>query len=198
MKKCICALLAFVLCLTSVMALAEFTPSKTANDLTRIEATAENVPEGEGFIVRVIAADEEAYQEQIAACEAELVNLAAAESVDTYFGEEVDLKAMLNTETLNVYEFAPFTAAGYDASYGNVTAKMLFSTPYKAGQKVVVMIGILVENEDGTTTIVWTPFEGIGIETDDLEAVGSIQVELDPDTVLAVQNGTAFIAIVSE
>ena len=91
-----------------------------------------------------------------------------------------------------------FTAAGYDASYGNVTAKMLFSTPYKAGQKVVVMIGILVENEDGTTTIVWTPFEGIGIETDDLVAVGSIQVELDPDTVLAVQNGTAFIAIVSE
>ena len=66
MKKCICALLAFALCLTSVMALAEFTPSKTANDLTRIEATAENVPEGEGFIVRVIAADEEAYQEQIA------------------------------------------------------------------------------------------------------------------------------------
>lgn len=198
MKKFTCALMALVLCLTSVMALAEFTPSKTTNDLTQIEATAENLPEGESFIVRVIAADEEAYQEQVAACETELVKLAAAESVDTYFGEEVDLKSMLNTETLNVYEFAPFTAEGYDVSYGKVTAQMLFSTPYKAGQKVVVMIGILVENEDGTTTIVWTPFEGIGIETDDLETMGSIQVELDAETILAVQNGTAFIAVVSE
>lgn len=198
MKKFTCALMALVLCLTSVMALAEFTPSKTTNDLTQIEATAENLPEGESFIVRVIAADEEAYQEQVAACETELVKLAAAESVDTYFGEEVDLKAILNTETLNVYEFAPFTAEGYDVSYGNVTAQMVFSTPYEAGQKVVVMIGIVVENEDGTTTIVWKAFEGVGVAMDDVEAAGSIQVELDAETIAAVQNGTAFIAIVSE
>lgn len=198
MKKFICTMLALLLCLTSVAALAEFTPSKTTNDLTQIEATAESLPEDASFTIRVIAADEEAYQEQVAACENELVKLAAAESVETYFGEEVDLKAMLNADTLNVYEFAPFMAEGFDVSYGNVTAQMLFSTPYEAGQKVVVMIGIVVENEDGTTSIVWKAFEGVGIATDDVEAAGSIQVELDAETIAAVQNGTAFIAVVSE
>lgn len=198
MKKFTCVLMALVLCLTSVFALAEFTPSKTTEDLTQIEATAENLPEGASFTVRVIAADEEAYQEQVAACEAELVKLAAADDIETYFGEEVDLKSMLNTDTLNVYEFAPFTAEGFDVSYGNVTAQMLFSTPYEVGQKVVVMIGILVENEDGTTSIVWKAFEGVGIATDNVEAAGSIQVELDAETIAAVQEGTAFIAIVSD
>lgn len=197
MKKFTCALLVLMLCLSSVAALAEFVPSKTTEDLTRIEATAENLPEGASFAVYVISADEEAYQEQVAACEAELAKLASAESIETYFGEDIDLKSMLNTDTLNVYEFAPIAADGFDVSYGSVTAQMLFSTPYEEGQKVVVMIGILTENEDGTSSIVWKAFEGVGIATDSVETAGSIQVELDAETVDAIQNGTAFIAIVS-
>ena len=57
---------------------------------------------------------------------------------------------------------------------------------------------VSIENEDGTTSIVWKAFEGVGIATDDVEAAGSIQVELDAETIAAVQNGTAFIAVVSE
>ena len=192
MKKLACMLLALLLCLTSVAALAA-TPSKTAADLNKVDVTAENLPANSGFFIRLVKEDEKAYQKNLDACKAEVAKLAAAESVEAYFGKDVDLKAIVTANKLNVFEFKPIIAGGYDVSYGKVTAKMLFSTPYEVGEKVAVMIGLVSENN-----VAWTAFEGVGIAAAQVEAAGSIQVMLKAETVAAIQNGTALVAIVSD
>lgn len=198
MKKFACMLLALLLCLTSVAALAEYTPSKKAIDLTKVEVTAENLPADSGFFIRIVNEDETEYQKQLSICEAEVAKLAAAENVEAYFGADIDLKAIVAADQLNVFEFKSIIAGDYDAAYGKVTAKMLFSTPYEVGEKVAVMIGLVNENADGTITVDWNAFEGVGIAADQVEAAGSIQVELDAETVLAIQNGIALLAVVSD
>lgn len=198
MKKFACMLLALLLCLTSVAALAEYTPSKKAADLTKVEVTDENLPADSGFFIRIVNEDETEYQKQLSICEAEVAKLAAADSIEAYFGANVDLKTIVAADQMNVFEFKPIIADGYDAAYGKVTAKMLFSTPYEAGEKVAVMIGLVNENADGTITVDWNAFEGVGIAADQVEAAGSIQVELDAETVLAIQNGIALLAVVSD
>ena len=127
-----------------------------------------------------------------------LPKLAASDSIEAYFGANVDLKALVAANQMNVFEFKPIIAGNYDVAYGKVTAKMLFSTPYEAGEKVAVMIGLVNENADGTITVDWNAFEGVGIAADQIEAAGSIQVELDAETVLAIQNGIALLAVVSD
>lgn len=198
MKKFACMMLVLLLCLTSVAALAEYTPSKKAADLTKVEVTAENLPANSGFFIRIVNEDETEYRKQLDICKEEVTKLAAASSVDTYFGTDVDLKALVAAKQLNVFEFKPVTAGGYDAAYGKVTAKMLFSTPYEVGEKVAVLIGLVTENADGSTVVDWKAFEGVGVAADQVEAAGSIQVELDAETVLAIQNGIALLAVVSD
>ena len=198
MKKFACMLLALLLCLTSVAALAEYTPSKKAADLTKVEVTAENLPADSGFFIRIVNEDETEYQKQLNICEAEVAKLAASDSIEAYFGANVDLKALVAANQMNVFEFKPIIAGNYDVAYGKVTAKMLFSTPYEVGEKVAVMIGLVNENADGTITVDWNAFEGVGIAADQIEAAGSIQVELDAETVLAIQNGIALLAVVSD
>lgn len=185
-------LLALLLCLTSVAALAA-APSKTAADLNKVDATAENLPANSGFFIRLVEEEEKEYQKHLDACKAEVAKLAAAEGVEAYFGKDIDLKAIVAADKLNVFEFKPIIAGGYDVSYGKVTAKMLFSTPYEVGEKVAVMIGMVSENN-----VAWTAFEGVGIAAEQVEAAGSIQVELTPEIVDAIQNGVALVAIVSD
>ena len=198
MKKFACMLLALLMCLTSAAALAEYTPSKKAADLTKVEVTAENLPANSGFFIHIVNEDETEYQKQLDICKAEVTKLAAASSVDTYFGTDVDLKAIVAADQLNVFELKPVIAGGYDAAYGKVTAKMLFSTPYEVGEKVAVLIGLVTENADGSTVVDWKAFAGVGVAADQVEAAGSIQVELDAETMLAIQNGIALLAVVSD
>ena len=123
--------------------------------------------------------------------------LAAAESVEAYFGEELDLKSIVGADELNVFEYVPIIAGGYDIAYGTVTTKIWLATPYEVDEKVAVMIGMVTENADGTNTVSWKAFEGVGIAPESEEAVAGIQTELDPETVLAIQEGVALLAIVS-
>lgn len=185
MKKFVC-LVALVLCLTSV-AFAEAVPSKTTGDMVKFEATAENLPADAGFSIYATEKED--------VCQAEIAKLAKSGSVAEYFGEVtnaagevVSLSAMLGSDTLNVFEFCGIAAENYDASYGNVTVKLTFSTPYAKDEKVAVMIG-LVEAQ----SVIWTAYEGVGVEDQ-----GSIQVELDSEIVLAIQNGNALLAVVSK
>ena len=97
-------------------------------------------------------------------------------------------------DRLNIFEFMPIIAIGYEDEFGNVTLKMLFSTPYEKDEKVVAMIGlvdahenideVIAENVDDETdeadvsvqlasdeeraeeiqSVVWTAYEGIGVE----------------------------------
>ena len=198
MKKFTCMMLALLLCLTSVAALAESVPSKTTADLRWIEADPEKDPEDSGFYIRIVTVDETNYQERVEICTEEIAKLAAAESVEAYFGEEQDLKSIVGADELNVFEYVPIIAGGYDIAYGTVTTKIWLATPYEVDEKVAVMIGMVTENADGTNTVSWKAFEGVGIAPESEEAVAGIQTELDPETVLAIQEGVALLAIVSD
>lgn len=112
MKKFACMLLALLLCLTSIAALAESTPSKKTTDLTTVEVTAENLSADSGFFIRIVNEDETEYQKQLNICGAEVAKLAAADRVEAYFGTDIDLKAIVAADQLNVYEFKPVIADG--------------------------------------------------------------------------------------
>ncbi|MDO5378772.1 MAG: hypothetical protein Q4G52_10605 [Clostridia bacterium] len=211
MKRVVCIALALMLCL-SAAAVAESVPSKTTVDLTKFEVTAEYLPQDANLFLHPVneptVGDALAeYEEHLAICQAEIEKLSASESIETYFGQVKDidgqivsLKELLETEELNVFEFCPAVAGGYQAAYGKVTATMLFSTPYEKDEKVVLMIGLVTVNADGTQTVEWYAFEGIGLGAVEgqEETEGRIRVELSAEIVEAIQNGTALLAMVSK
>ncbi len=222
MKKLFCLMIALMLCLTSVVVLAQETavgdetsleaaPSKTAEDMTHIEVEVENTEDdASGFFIRDVQETEEEYQNRLDACAVEIEKMAAAESFEEYFadatdfsGNAVDLDEALEvteTEELKVYECLPVIAGGYKEEFGKVHVKMLFPTPYEVGQKVMVMIGFVTINEDGTQTVQWIAYEGYGIEStvDDVTLQGCIETTLDPEIVEAIETGLALVAIVSK
>ena len=200
MKKIVCLVLA-LLCV-SVMAVAESTPSKTTADLTLIQTSAANLPEGASFTLAPVttarAADLPDYEERVAACEAEIAKLAQSASVAEYFGtvtdsegNEINLTEILGADALNVYEFLPLVVEGYDPAYGNVTATMEVSTPYEEGEQVVVLVGLATVAEDGTEAMAWTALPGLGTSN------GGIEVEFTPEIMVQIQEGTAMMTVVS-
>ena len=200
MKKLVVLMLALMLCLTAAAFAEEAIPSKTTGDLTKVEVISENIPADAGLEITAVTVDAADYEEKIQTCETEIAVLTASESVETYFGEvkdaageTVDLAAVLETETLNVHEFCPLVVSNYEENYGNVKAAMQFSTPYTEGEKVIVLIGLVTVNEDGTQSVEWIAYEGVGTG-----AEGAIEVELDAATMAAVQAGNALVAIVSK
>lgn len=217
MKKILSLILATMLCL-SAAAMAESVPSKTTFDMTEFKVTAENQETSEEVYllpVNELTVDvtEPEIQKHVEVCNVEIEKLAAVtetESVETYFGEVkdsegnvIDLKQMLEVEdeeTLNVFEFGPVVAGGFEEECGKVTATMLFATPYEENEPVIVLIGIVTVHEDGTQTVEWTAFEGVAMAAVEgqEETYGCISVELTPEIVLAIQNGMALMAVVSK
>ena len=201
MKKLVSALL--VLAMIPWAATAEFVPSKRTADMLRIAVTAENIPEASGFFIGTASEAEDApeQQEKLAICQEEIVKLAASENIESYFGSikdpegnEVILEEILETTELHVHEFCPLVAGEYEERYGKVAARMQFATPYKSGERVIVLVG-LVHAEDHHM-IDWTAYEGIGADSG--AATGCIEVELDPEIVLAIQEEIALLAVVSK
>lgn len=206
------AFLALALALWLSVAAAESVPSRTTFDMMRFEVTAEKLPEDAEFVLLpvnkpTVGVSTQAYQERIDLCQVEMNRLASSETAQDYFGqirnengELVSLAQLLGVEEVNVFEFCPAIADGYQAAYGKVTATMLFSTPYEEGEKVIVMIGLVTLNADGTQTVEWHPFEGIGLGAADgqAESEGCVHVELSPEIVEAIQNGLALLAVVSK
>lgn len=200
MKKMVCVVLALLLCLNAA-ALAEFVPSKTTEDLTQIVVVAEHVPEDVNVFIEPVPEEDPDYEEAVTVCQTEISKLADVPVAD-YFGEvkdatgnSVEISAILETEEPKVYELIPVIAGNYDESYGTVTATMYLSTPYEVSQKLVVMIGYVQFAEDGTWNVEWFAYEGKVVADD--KGVG-IQVELDAETMLAIQNGKTILAVVSQ
>ena len=173
MKKLICLVIALV-CFAS-LAMAESTPSKTVEDLYKVDVV--ETENGQTFILDVVLDDE------AAKTEAEKLNAAA--SVESYFGEVVNMKEYLNAETLNVFEFTGLKAENFSEEMGQVTAVFQFATPYEAGTKVLMLIG---EKQDDTVT--WTAFDGEVTEE-------GVKVVLPADVVKNIQDGGCMLAVVS-
>ena len=193
MKKLVCMLLVLMMALSAVAMATEFVPSKTTGDLTQFTIKTENAAAPVTFAIRPVAVSEVEHAEKVEACNNEVKKLAAAENVVEYFGEvktaageAINLKEILDVETVNVFEFCPFVVEDYEAEMGNVAMTMQFSTPYAVDEVVVILIGLVAE--DGT--VEWIAFEGIGTEE-------GVAVEFDAETLVAIQEGTALMAVVS-
>lgn len=206
MKKFTCLVIALMLCMTAT-AFAESIPSRMTDDMTIVEVETENPQTDSGFFIKPVVEEDVDYQNRIDTCNAEIEKLAVSSDVETYFGEVIDnegnavsIKEILGTDTLNVFEFCPLIAGGYEESYGKVIAKMIFSTPYEKDEKVVVMIGLVTVDENGVQTIQWIAYEGIGLGSVEgvAEEMGGIQVELDPEIVKAIEEGITLLAVVSK
>lgn len=214
MKKLVCLMLA-VLMLFAAAAAEDVVGSKNTGDMTIVEVESEVIPEDSDFslvidtLLPVVKPETDAVAEGETAveaveptqaqviCAAEIEKLAQSETVETYFGEVKDVQGnvivlteALEAETVNVYEFAPVVVYAYEESYGDVSAKMQFSTPYAADEKVLVLVG-LVSVETGE--IEWTAFEGVGVGEE-----GAIKVTFTAEILKAIQNGTALLAVVSK
>lgn len=214
MKKLVCLVLAMALCI-SISAMAKTVPSKTTTDLTKFDVIAENQsgdPNVYLLPVNELTVGDRLpeYQERIDICEVEIEKLASSESIESYFAgvtdredTPVDLREMLGVEedaALNVFEFCPVIAGGFQEDCGEVTANMLFPTPYEKDEKVDVLIGIVTILEDDTHIVTWKAFEGIGLDAviGQEETHGSIRSVFTSEIVLAIQNGIALLAIVSK
>lgn len=207
MKKMVCFVLALLMCV-SATALAESVPSITGFALTNFSVTVENQADDENVFLLPISeatlgAAVESYQADIDACAVELDKLATSEDVQSYFGEVtdaqgnvVDLNELLGVEAdvvLDVFEFGPVTAAGFQEDCGKVTATLLFATPYEKDESVLVLIGVVNKPEDAALadataddaqlddaaqtaeeqleatlgedqTVTWQVFEGVGLD----------------------------------
>lgn len=213
MKKLVCFVLGLTLCL-SASAMAESLPSKTTSDLTRFEVVAENQPnDPDIYLLPVnevtVGGKLTDYQEILDICQVEIDRLSACETVEAYFegvkdgeGQIGDLTVVLDAQeqSLNVFEFCPVIAGGFKEGCGNVTATMLFATPYEKDEQVLVLIGIVTSHDDATQTVEWTMFDAVGLEPveNQVETAGRIQVELTEKTVLDIQGKTALLAVVSK
>lgn len=207
MKRIACLALALLLCLTAT-ALAESAPSRTVCDMTDTEVVPQNPSDDSGFFIKVLLERDSVHQKRFDACDIEIAKLAASPDAETYFGAMTDNegkpvypKEILETDCLNVYEFWPIIAGGYDESYGDVTARILLPTPYEKDEKVMVMIGLVTfdEDEENGQRVEWTAYEGVGlgVQTDSVEDMGAIQVEFDPEIVIEIQEGLALFAVIS-
>lgn len=201
MKKLVCLILALALCM-SVTAMAENVPSKTTTDLTKFTVSAANQPAG-AYLMPIselkLDGTLPAHEEHTAILQKEIAKL-SSEGAESYFanvtdseGKPVDLRKELGLDAnakLNVSEFFELVAGGFNEDCGNVTATMLFPTPYEKDEKVYVLVGIVDEQNDGAVT--WQAFEGVGM------ADGSVKAEFTPEIVKAIANGIALLAIVSK
>lgn len=202
----ICCLVLSGICL-GVSAAMGYIPSKSTADMTQIEVAVENQTEEASFFIKTVNEKDDNYPEYAEVCQQELGKLAESDSLEAYFGtvqgadgREMDIGQFLGTDTVNVFEFCPVIAGGYEEEYGAVTANLLFSTPYAENEKVAVLIGIVTGNGDGAYSIAWKGYEGVGIANEDgaVEASGRIQVELDGGIIMQIQEGYALLAIASK
>lgn len=187
---------------------SQSTGSKSRENMTEFTVKAANAGSDDSFFRPVLAKnDGKEYKDLLDTCKKEVEALSASETVEKYFGtvtnkdgEEVDIKNLLSVDKLNVFEFLPIIAGGIQEGCGNVEAEMLFATPYDKDEKVVVLVGIVTENEDGTHSIEWTAFDGVGVEVDseNVETKGCIKVELTEEMALKIQENTALLAVVSD
>ena len=208
MKNRVCLLLALVLCLSGIAFAA--TPSKTTKDMSKfvVETKSEKASEENPnlFLMPVNEAtvsekDMVDYQTRLDICNKELEKLQNAENPLEYFGTivdadgaEVSLEPIEGTK-LSVTEFSPIVAGNFVEEMGEIKATLLFPTVFEENEIVGVLIGLVTVEEDGTQTVKWTVFNGIGVKMSN-ETEGAISTTLTPEIVKAIEDGIALLAIV--
>lgn len=198
MKKLLC-LMVFAIIIAAMLlpasAAAQTVPSKTTEDMTQIQIVMDGAETSEETIFFApIPVDEGDQEEIIETFFTQIQQIKESNSVEEYFGEVkdpegnvVDLKELLDAPELNCFEFCPVKAGGIEQLEDSATLRMQFATVYPAGEKVLVLIGIL--HEDG---IIWTVYEA------EVDENNCVVASIDVETLLQVQENRALMAIVSK
>lgn len=205
MKKTTCILLSLLLvCLVSAAFAA--VPSKTTGDLTDLIGVVND--EGtdlsdQGLTVTVETTPVQTQSPKPKAKEPSVADLLLKDVAnflaDTkgapiqYFGEDALAQATqmmpegtdLTAMALN--EFFAVSIDGYDAAFGNVTAKFTFASAYEPGQGMLAMVGF-----PGADQVTWYPMQAVCDED------GVVAIRLTGDVLAQSPQGEAIIAILSE
>lgn len=168
MKKLIAVVLTVALLLSFSTAFAA--SSKKTDDLTTVEDTIIFEYENDGTDAAVALLQEKGTEEFFTADA-----LAAA-------------KELLGSEAIEVNEMTGIGAHDYDPSMGAIRVNFIFPTPYTAGEKVAVLIGI----PDGADGYTWTVLEGVGA------ANGGVEFTIPSNLITKLENGGALIAIINK
>ena len=184
MKKITAFILALLMAMLTVSAFAAGNASPSGDDYNK--ATTNYT--GKSWIF-----DFSDKEELIAWANAEVAKLAEAESIQAYFGLGDAITAILGEGEYAVNELQPVYAAGYEESMGPQEIKLEFATPYKKGTNVAVMLGFKVgEDENGEPKMAWNAYAGKVLD-------GSvIAFNLDPATILRVQENYALLAVINK
>lgn len=221
MKKLVCVVVAmFYLC---GVAFAENSP--TLGALTQVPETvehflitAENLDDAAaaGMFVEMLNEfsaqyGSPEYELVIAISDEQLALLSESETPSAYFGPDgviaaangsvLPLTDFFGGKEPIIVEFGPVIAGGYQLAYGRVSATLLFVTPFQPDQKVVVLIGVLddeeytVEDDLKDVPVTWYAFEGTTVEVPGVEGAYGIQVHFEPEMIELVQNKDTLCAV---
>ena len=197
MKKLICLVLVMLLCV-SAATLAMAAGSKTTSNMTGSSGavTPAGTPAPEALVIEPIA-ETTGTQEQQAQCAELIEEIASAGSVEEIFGElkdtageTLDLAEILGTDKPVVNEIVPLVVKNYVPSFGSMKSNFTFSTPYQKGEPVVVVIRVV---DAKTGAVKQFALKGVGNGIN-----GGIELEFPPEVLVAIQNGTATMAVISK
>ena len=192
MKKRIVALalaLAMVFCMASI---AYAVPSKTTPDMVKpveVKSTT-GVEIKPDFVLTTV---EDVKSEQVLEEIYSFVTTNAAAPVE-YFApavqQEIAAKLPEGTDlkNLKMNEFVAIETKNFDTSYGAVETKIQVASTYRAGQKIVAVVGYVGENGQ----MVWTAIDAeVGVD-------GLVNVVFPAELLEVINNGTASLALLSE
>lgn len=192
MKKRIVALalaLAMVFCMASI---AYAVPSKTTPDMVKpVEVkSSTGVDIKPDFVLTTV---EDTKSEQVLAEIFNFVTVNNAAPVK-YFPTDVqqEIAAKLpegtNVDNLKMNEFVAIETKNFDTSYGAVETKIQVASTYKAGQKIVAVVGYV--GADGK--MVWAAIDA------EVGEDGLVSVIFPEELLTVINNGTASLALLSE
>lgn len=194
MKKMVSILLVLVLCLSAASALADVIvpsktpvddyeviviPTKTDSTKTEVKITLDpNDPNAVALLEKMIAVQKD------------------GGSVDDFFGAVIlpdgtasSVSALFGTDAVTVNELVGIKVEGTVGD--KITLILDVPSVYQPGDKVYVLIGILVGEPGDVNAVTWYAFEATVTEKN------QVAIELTPELFKAMQDKESVIAIVS-
>jgi hypothetical protein len=191
-----CLLVAMILSVTAP-AFASSVPSRTTQDLAEVVSFAadDGTALATDFVIELLE-DTESARKALTLLTDFVTGQGLAPA--RFFPEKVQeaLRLLLpegaNLDEFVIEEFSPFDVQNYVELYGDVTATFQFATPYKDGQALVALIGLVTgTDEQGNPVIEWIPAKA--------EAEGGfVKVHYPKALLIRLNTQEAIIAILSE
>ncbi|MBQ7864974.1 MAG: hypothetical protein IJ350_01295 [Clostridia bacterium] len=170
-----------------------FVPSKNASDIVYVASSNARNASGEAVDCQIVIVP------KTQPIELELGRLTNYFTQPTkapirYFDEETVHETMLilseaNVDTLLPYEITQVMVEGYVETYGDVTAQLLFPTPFTASKAIIAMIGIPDAQDE--TIFHWMPLHAE-------KALHGIDITFSSSVLPTMMTDAALLLVMSE